>query len=106
MSLLRALVEWHIDFALEHPALIVVQEREWTNLQPEARDAVRSLQLGYIDRWVGAVHQLRPERDRPTARARVQAVFGMLNSTPHSARISEARMRELLTRMAVAALLC
>jgi hypothetical protein len=30
----------------------------------------------------------------------------MLNSTPHSARISEARMRDLLTRMAVAALLC
>ena len=105
-SALRALVGWHIEFALEHPALIVVQEREWANLKPEARDAVRSLQLAYIDRWVKAVHQLRPELDRPSTRARVQAVFGMLNSTPHSARISEARMRELLTRMAVAALLC
>ena len=103
---LRALVGWHIEFALEHPALIVVQEREWTNLQPQARDAVRSLQLAYIDRWVEALRQLRPELDRPTSRARVQAVFGLLNSTPHSARIDAARMRELLTRMAVAGLLC
>jgi hypothetical protein len=35
----------------------------------------------------------------------VQAVFGMLNSTPHSARISESRMSELLARMAEAALM-
>jgi AcrR family transcriptional regulator len=105
LSVLRALVGGHIEFALEHPALIVVQEREWTNLQPEARDAVRSHQLAYIDRWVEAVRELRPALDRPTTRARVQAVFGMLNSTPHSARISESRMRELLARMAEAALL-
>jgi hypothetical protein len=32
-------------------------------------------------------------------------VFGLLNSTPHSARLSEQRMRELLERMAMAALL-
>ena len=104
-DVLRALVEWHIEFALRHPSLIVVQEREWTNLQPQARDAVRSLQLTYIDRWVEAVRELRPELDRATTRARVQAVFGMLNSTPHSARIGEPRMRELLARMADAALL-
>lgn len=105
LSVLRALIGWHIQFALEHPALIVVQEREWSNLRPEARDAVRSLQLAYIDRWVSAVRELRPELDPATTRARVQAVFGMLNSTPHSARISEAAMRELLARMAEAALL-
>jgi hypothetical protein len=102
---LRALVEWHIEFALEHPALIVVQEREWTNLQHQARDAVRSLQLTYIDRWVEVVRELCPDLERASSRARVQAVFGMLNSTPHSARIGESRMRELLTPMAEAALL-
>ena len=104
-EVLRALIGWHIEFALEHPSLIVVQEREWANLQPEAREAVRSLQLAYIDRWVDAVRALRPDLDRAATRATVQAVFGMLNSTPHSARISESRMRELLARMAESALL-
>lgn len=102
---LRALVRWHIEFALDHPALIVVQEREWTNLQPEARDAVRSLQLTYIDAWVDAVRTLRPGLERASARAAAQAVFGLLNSTPHSARIGRDRMCELLEHMAIAALL-
>ena len=39
------------------------------------------------------------------ARARVQAVFGLLNSTPHSAVGSDpASMRQLLGAMAAAAL--
>lgn len=102
---LRALVRWHIEFALDHPALIVVQEREWTNLQPAAQDAVRSLQLAYIDEWVAAVRALRPDLDRASARAVAQAVFGLLNSTPHSARIGRVRMDRLLEQMAIGALL-
>jgi len=105
LAVLRALIGWHIEFALEHPSLIVVQEREWTNLRAEARDAVRSLQLAYIDRWVQAVRALRPDLDPGAGRALVQAVFGLLNSTPHSARIGRARMRSLLETMAEAALL-
>lgn len=102
---LRALVDWHIEFALRHPALIVVQEREWSNLPMEGRAAVRSLQLSYVDLWVDVVRRLRPDLDQPTARAAVQIGFGLLNSTPHSARISAAAMRSLLERMALAALL-
>ncbi|HEU0287539.1 MAG TPA: TetR/AcrR family transcriptional regulator [Nocardioidaceae bacterium] len=102
---LRALVDWHIEFALRHPALIVVQEREWSNLPVDGRAAVRSLQLSYVDIWVDVVRRLRPDLDRPTARAAVQIGFGLLNSTPHSARISTAAMRSLLERMALAALL-
>jgi len=102
---LRALVDWHIEFALRHPALIVVQEREWSNLPVEGRAAVRSLQLSYVDLWVDVVRRLRPDLDRATARAAVQIGFGLLNSTPHSARISTAAMRSLLERMALAALL-
>ena len=29
---LDALIGWHIDFALGNPALIIIQEREWANL--------------------------------------------------------------------------
>jgi AcrR family transcriptional regulator len=102
---LAALVSWHVEFALEHPELIVVQVRDWASLPDDVRARVRTLQLRYIDVWVDALRRARPELDRPTARACCQAAFGLLNSTPHSARLSEQRMRELLERMALAALL-
>src|SRR3954469_7145262 len=31
------LVDWHIDFALAHEALIVVQDRDWSSLPAAAR---------------------------------------------------------------------
>ena len=102
---LDALIAWHIDFALGHPALIVIQEREWTNLDATGRKEVRSLQLAYIDVWVDVVRRLRDDLDAAETRAVVQATFGLLNSTPHSARISESAMRTRLARMARAALL-
>ena len=102
---LDALIAWHIDFALGHPALIVIQEREWTNLDVTGRKEVRSLQLAYIDIWVDVVRRLRGDLDAAETRAVVQATFGLLNSTPHSARISESAMRTRLARMARAALL-
>lgn len=102
---LDALIAWHIEFALEHPALIVIQEREWTNLDPDGRDTVRRLQLIYIDIWVDVLRGLRDDLDAAQARAVVQATFGLLNSTPHSARISARAMRDLLGPMARSALL-
>jgi AcrR family transcriptional regulator len=101
---LAALIDWHIDFALTHPSLIVIQDREWSNLDAAAQAAVRRIQLAYIDVWVDVLGRLRPELDRSTARAMVQAGFGLLNSTPHSARVAETTMRELLHTMATSAL--
>lgn len=101
---LDSLIGWHIDFALTHPELIVIQDREWSNLDPTAQRRVRDLQLTYIDLWAAVVRRIRSDLDPAEARAAVQAMFGMLNSTPHSARISEARMRDLLARMARSAL--
>ncbi|WP_246119610.1 TetR/AcrR family transcriptional regulator [Aeromicrobium flavum] len=102
---LDALIAWHVGFALQHPALIVVQDREWSNLPPAAQATVRELQLSYIDTWVGTLRELRADLDRATARAAVQAVFGLINSTPHSARISADAMARLLASMARDALL-
>ena len=102
---LDSLIDWHIDFAITHPELIVIQDREWSNLAEKAQHRVRELQLTYIDNWVVVLRQLRSDLDAAEARAAVQAMFGLLNSTPHSARISEERMRQLLTRMARSALL-
>lgn len=97
---LAALIDWHVDFAVGRPSVIVLQDREWVNLDAAARRAVRALQLEYIDVWVDTVRALRPTLDHATARAAVQATFGLLNSTPHSARISAPQMRQLLADMA------
>ncbi|GHH65324.1 TetR/AcrR family transcriptional regulator [Promicromonospora soli] len=102
---LEALIARHADFALDNPALIVVQEREWGALGADTRAQVRKRQLAYIEVWCDALRPLRPDLSAGQARAAVQAAFGLLNSTPHSARIGRDAMRSLLTRMARAALL-
>ncbi|MBO0610265.1 TetR/AcrR family transcriptional regulator [Myceligenerans salitolerans] len=101
---LGALIAFHTDFALSQPSLIVIQEREWGSLGEQARAQVRERQLAYIDVWTRALRPHRPDLTPAQARAAVQAAFGLLNSTPHSARLSRATMRALLTRMAHAAL--
>lgn len=102
---LDALIARHADFALDNPSLIVVQEREWGALGTDTRAQVRKRQLAYIEVWCDALRPLRPDLSPQQARAAVQAAFGLLNSTPHSARIGHGAMRSLLTRMASAALL-
>jgi AcrR family transcriptional regulator len=101
---LAALIDWHVEFAVTHPSVILLQDREWPNLDATARKTVRALQLEYIDVWVDTVRALRPTLDHATARAAVQATFGLLNSTPHSARISAPKMRQLLSEMALRSL--
>jgi AcrR family transcriptional regulator len=101
---LHALVNWHIDFALSNKALIVVQDRDWASMPSEARDRVRDLQRRYVELWVDQLREIHRGLPSDSARAMAHAVFGLLNSTPHSALLTEARMRSMLERMALAAL--
>lgn len=101
---LAALVEWHVDFALRHRPLIVVQDRDWESLPAEARERVRSLQREYVDLWAGQLLLTDERLDLPTARAMAHAAFGLINSTPHSGLLPDPQMREVLTSMALGAL--
>jgi len=101
---LHALVNWHIDFALTNKALIVVQDRDWASLPTEAREQVRNLQRRYVELWVEQLRENRPGLPSDRGRAMAHAVFGLLNSTPHSALLSEAEMRSMLEEMALGAL--
>jgi AcrR family transcriptional regulator len=101
---LAALVDWHVDFALRHRPLIVVQDRDWESLPTDARDQVRRLQREYVDLWAAELRLLDPTRDLPTARAMAHAAFGLINSTPHSGLLPDPQMRDVLTRMALGAL--
>lgn len=100
---LDELVDFHVDFALDHPDLIAVQSRDLDAVPEVDRRAVRRLQAQYVDLWVQAItRSLRLPADR--ARAAAHAVFGLINSTPHSARLTRPEMAELLRSMSLASL--
>jgi AcrR family transcriptional regulator len=101
---LRALIAFHVDFALDNPALITVQDRDLGSLPDGDAAQVRRLQRRYVEVWVGVLTRLLPDRDAVLCRARAHAVFGLINSTPHSAgRLGRPAMAALLADMAWAA---
>jgi AcrR family transcriptional regulator len=101
-----ALVDWHVDFALRHRALIVVQDRDWESLPAEARERVRTLQRDYVDLWASVLRGVHGARrlDLDRARAMAHAAFGLINSTPHSGLLPDPQMATVLRDMALAAL--
>ena len=100
---LGALVRFHVDFALDDPDVITVQARELANLSPGASRAVRSLQHRYVRLWVEVI-DARYACGSDTAAAAAHAAFGLMNSTPHSARLPRGEMAELLRAMATGAI--
>jgi AcrR family transcriptional regulator len=101
---LESLVAWHIDFALHHRTLIVVQDRDWQSLPPTARERVRNLQREYVDVWATQLRRFHRGLHTDRARAMAHAAFGLINSTPHSGLIPDDAMRGVLHRMAMGAL--
>ncbi|NKY56700.1 TetR/AcrR family transcriptional regulator [Nocardia flavorosea] len=101
---LAGLVDFHLDFALGEPELIRIQDRDLDNVPPPERREVRRTQRQYVEIWVRVLCGLTPGLDEDTARVQAHAVFGLLNSTPHSAGAARGRSRTLLRAMALAAL--
>lgn len=102
---LDRLLRFHINFALSSPNLIRVQDQDLAVLSALDARRVRHLQRAYVglfaDVLVERDHTLSPEE----ARTRAHAIFGLLNSTPHSAANREIKEVGLtLERMAHAAL--
>ncbi|MEV4355643.1 helix-turn-helix domain-containing protein [Nonomuraea sp. NPDC049625] len=101
---LDALLNVQITFALEQPALITVHDRELGNVPEPERRQIRRLQRLYVEEWVTVLAELHPECPAARLRAATHAVFGLLNSTPHSAgELGAGDMRPLLHAMARAA---
>lgn len=104
---MRALIDFHVDFALGNADVIRVQDRDLAHLNDDARSDVRRLQRTYIELWMDSLAPL-VSGDRDELRLRVQACFGLLNSTPHSTSAAlRARVDtgHLLADMALQALL-
>jgi AcrR family transcriptional regulator len=102
---LRALIRFHVDFAIANPDVIRVQDRDLDSLADPDQHAVRALQRRYVELWVSVLTRLQPETDAAELRIRSHATFGLINSTPHSAGpLPRAAIGELLEQMAWAAL--
>jgi hypothetical protein len=81
-----------------------VQDRDLGSLADADAAQVRRLQRRYVEVWVSVLSRLHPGTDAATCRARAHAVFGLINSTPHSAgRLGRPAMATLLADMAWAA---
>ncbi|HEY2500055.1 MAG TPA: TetR/AcrR family transcriptional regulator [Mycobacterium sp.] len=113
-SALDGLIDFHLDFALGEPDLIRIQDRDLAHLPEAAAKQVRKAQRQYVEVWVGVLRELNPERAETDARLTAHAVFGLLNSTPHSMKTGDnsrtkptgvARSRAVMRAMTVAALI-
>lgn len=110
---LDGLIDFHLDFAFGEPDLIRIQDRDLAHLPETAQKQVRKAQRQYVEVWVGVLRELSPELAEADARLAAHAVFGLLNSTPHSTKSAEnvrarlgraARSRAVMRAMTVAAL--
>lgn len=102
------LVRFHVDFALDQPDVIRVQDRDLPSLGDADRSTVRRLQREYIEVWLEVLRRVHPDRPIEDLRVRAHATFGLINSTPHSTRgvrtPGPEGVRSILHVMALAAL--
>jgi AcrR family transcriptional regulator len=100
---LQRLITFHTDFALRDRDVIRVQERDYSSLDQDHRTAMRSLQRRYVELWVDVLASLHPGVDAAELRVRAHALFGLINSTPHSVRLGDLeRNRVILAELALA----
>ncbi|GGM50004.1 TetR/AcrR family transcriptional regulator [Microbacterium saperdae] len=99
---MRALIRFHVDFALGNAEVIQVQDRDVAHLSDEDRAEVRRLQRTYIEVWIAALTPL-VTASAEELRLRVQACFGLINSTPHSTRATTRQQTATATVLAAMA---
>lgn len=105
LAILRSLVAFHVDFVVSHPTLSQVHDRELHNLSRALQHEVRLQMSEYVAVWSGILRLAEPAVDPHEARAAVQAVFGLVNSTPVLRwRRSRAELAEFLCVLALSAL--
>ena len=108
---LDGLIDFHLDFALGESDLIRIQDRDLDHLPDPAKRQVRKSQRQYVEIWVDTLRRLDLAGSESDARLMAHAVFGLLNSTPHSVRPGATKAagqgtssRAILREMTVAAL--
>lgn len=99
-QLLDELIAMHVDFAVDHRALISVHFRDLPQASTDDQRKVRRLQREYVEIWVDALLERAPDLQPAVARAAVHAALGLINSTPFSPRARRADLVTMLKAMA------
>jgi AcrR family transcriptional regulator len=103
---LEALVDFHVAFAIDNPAVITLQLHELARLPDDSRRTIRRLQRLYVEEWVVVLTDLRRELSAAEARVAAHAAFGLMNSTPFlDSQLDRGAVSTLLRRMTLTALL-
>lgn len=102
---LDALIDFHVDFALDNPVVIALQLHELDRLPTEPRREIRRLQRLYVEEWVNVLTALRPELSPADGRVLAHAAFGLMNSTPYLGGEVDRERRAALLRAATRAAL-
>lgn len=103
-DVLHELILFHCRFAAANESLITVHFRDLIYASKDDQQRVRQLQARYVSLWVATLTARDPGIDRRTARAKVHATFGLINSTPFSSALPQHAMIDLLRTMSINAL--
>ena len=102
---IEAYVSSHVSFVLDNARLVQLWYREAQNLPPDVLKAHRQMQRRYLERWVEALTERRPELAPAEARLMVRGAVGLVHSVAHTEqRRDRAETRRVLERMTLAAL--
>jgi AcrR family transcriptional regulator len=102
---LEELVEFHVNFALDEPAVIALHLHELDRLPEEPKRKIRRLQRLYVEVWVEVISALHPQLTSDEARVLAHAAFGLMNSTPFIGTGVELKRRAALLRTSTLAAL-
>jgi AcrR family transcriptional regulator len=104
---LLLLVQGQVDFVIADRELAQVYHNEINSLPADDRRRLRRKQRLYLEEWVHLVDELHPGLTDTDARAIVHAAIGAAQSALfHASGLPDDRLRDLLTRSAVAVLGC
>jgi AcrR family transcriptional regulator len=105
-GLLDSLIDFHVAFALENPAVIALHLHELDRLPEEPRRSIRRLQRLYVEVWVQTLTAIRSDVTDEESRVLAHAAFGLMNSTPFlGGEVDRDRRATLLRAAALSALL-
>lgn len=103
---LEALLDLHVQFAVQERALIAVWARETSALSENVRRSLRRRMRAYEDEWAAALAPLRGDLEPAEVRGVAVLALTLLNgSAVSSLEVTPQTRARLLRRMTLAALL-
>lgn len=101
---LERLITLQVNFALTHPHLLVVWEREYRSINPRHRKRYERRQRQYLQKWFDCLAKIYPSLTTSDLHAAVRVLLAMLQTGTHFTNRSHEEVEQLLRSMALASL--